>query len=259
VIDLDIAAAWHRMFALHLELVLDGIETGSCDPDVVCDDSRCELGLWLAAAPPEFQQLAGYPQLVAGHRQFHQVACRMMRQFAAGDGDGAQQLRSGDFRAASAAVLAAIAALARECRTLPGATRGGELQPESLWDEALLIGVPAIDDQHKALAGLVARLRDRPNDDVHSEAVTDVLTAVGHLIALHFQTEEILIRRCGLPKAEIDAHVAAHNGMLDQITRINLAALDGRDLRAAEIFETLKTWVIDHVVMHDINLKPYVN
>lgn len=259
MIDLDIAAAWHRMFALHLELVLDGIETAGCDLDVVCDDSRCELGLWLAQALPEVRQLSGYLPLVACHRQFHQTACGMMRQFAAGDGAGAQQLRGGDFRAASAAVLAAIAALARECRVLPGAARGGELQPESLWDDALLIGVPAIDDQHKALAGLVARLRNRPDDDVHSEAVTDVLTGVGHLIALHFHTEEILIRRCGLPKAEVDAHVAAHNGMLEQITRINLAALDGRDLRAAEIFETLKTWVIDHVVMHDINLKSYVN
>lgn len=258
MIDLDVAAAWHRMFALHLELVLDGIETDACDLEVICDDGGCELGRWLAAVPPALASLPGCERLAACHREFHLVSCCMMRSFAAGDTAEAQRLRDGDFRKASAAVLAAIAVLARECRALPDSPWTRALPPEPLWDDALLIGEPAIDEQHQALAGLVQRLRERPDDDMRCERVTDILTAVGQLVALHFHTEELLIHRCRLPQAEVTAHLAAHNAMLDQINRINLSAMEGRNLRAAEIFDTLRTWVVDHVVMHDLSLRPYV-
>lgn len=260
MIDLDIAAAWHRMFALRLDLVVDGLQEAGGDLDEVGDDTRCDLGRWLHGQPAGCAELAEFHQLVICHRDFHQTAGRMMRLFAAGDIAAAQQVRETDLRDASAAVLEAIARIDRACRqsAAPAGRRDRPVAQEPLWDDALLIGLPAIDEQHKALAGLVSRLGARPADDIHSEAVTEVLSSVGHLIALHFDTEEIFIRRCGMPQAEIEAHVRAHDGMLQQINGINLTALDGHNIRAAEIFATLRTWVIDHVVMHDFELRSYV-
>jgi hemerythrin-like metal-binding protein len=259
VIDFDIAAAWHRMFALRLELVVDGLEPGGGDPDEIGDDTRCDLGRWLEGKPEGGAGLADFHPLVDCHRDFHLTASHMMRLFNGGDIAAAHAVRETAFRAASAAVLDAIARINQAYREAPaGVGCQDPPAPEPLWDDALLIGLPAIDEQHKALAGLVSRLGSRPADDIHSEAVTEILSSVGHLIALHFDTEEIFIRRCGMPAAEVHAHVQAHDGMLQQINGINLTALAGHNIRASEIFETLRTWVIDHVVIHDFELRPYV-
>lgn len=113
------ASTSHRIFAFRLELLVDGDEFADCDPATVANPGACELGKWLVAHAVELAHLPHFRELEATHRRFHQIAGEMIGLVRRGEEAEARQLHATRFRAASDAVLAAIAAMADEIRRWP--------------------------------------------------------------------------------------------------------------------------------------------
>lgn len=131
--------------------------------------------------------------------------------------------------------------------------------PDKLvWKESLNIGMPVIDEQHILLFQLANRLLNRPDALARDELVVDILTDLGKFLILHFQTEEAMMHRLGMPQDEYEQHVRAHNLIIDEYAELNLAAAHGRHHTAAEIFEQVKRWIGDHLHTSDANIRNYV-
>lgn len=127
-----------------------------------------------------------------------------------------------------------------------------------IWSDSLAVGLPAIDEQHMLLCSLANRLLDHPEALAKDELVVDILTDLGKFLILHFQTEEAMMRRLGMPQEEYEQHVRAHNMIIDEYADLNLAAARGKHHTAAEIFAIVRQWVGDHLHTSDANIRNYV-
>lgn len=126
------------------------------------------------------------------------------------------------------------------------------------WSGGLAVGVPSIDEQHALLFRVANRLLAHPEARAHDEAVVDILTDLGKFIVLHFQTEETCMRQLGMPAHEIEAHVQAHNRILDQYADLNMSAVRGRHHSAGEIYDQVRVWLSDHLQADDLKIKNFV-
>lgn len=126
------------------------------------------------------------------------------------------------------------------------------------WGASLEIGVASVDEQHKELLALINRLLDHPGADIHTDAVTGLLSMLGRLLAAHFDAEEAVMRAGGMSGDDIEAHKLAHEQILDEYVSVNLDAADGRNFTAEELHRIASRWLLDHVASHDQRLQELV-
>lgn len=127
-----------------------------------------------------------------------------------------------------------------------------------VWNESFMVGLPAIDEQHALLFKLANRLLDHPEAFVRDEQVVDILTDLGKFLILHFQSEEAMMRQLGIPTAEYERHVHAHNLIIDEYAELNLQAARGHPRTAMDVFALVRSWLHDHFVSDDSKLRDYV-
>lgn len=261
--ELDIARAWHKIYASHLDLYITGIEIGKYDPDKIADSSSCDLGQWLQRAGATVTRLPHFKALREPHDTFHRIAAEMVRLHQSGQSDVARNILDNQFKVASQDVLSVIDRLVDEYAHLgAGATETSvatpTLEADFQFDDSLLIGVPVIDDQHKALAELVARLAHSPGSSNNSEHALEILSKFLDLILQHFETEEMYMRQCGMPKAAIDEHVAQHSVIIEEIATIEFEAMQGSAFKAEDLLAQFRNWVSRHLQTYDFEIKQYV-
>lgn len=270
MMDFDVARAWHEIFALRLRLFVDGVVDCDRDAGSVRDDTACDLGKWLhVTAARQLGDLPQYRNLREVHRRFHVCASDMVITFNTGDTDLARRTAAGEFMAASAAVLAALDEVEREytAKAAPdpahapsrAATVAGDRASPSEqapgWDRPLQIGLPVIDEQHRALTALVDKLMATPTAKVDSEQAGDVFFKIGRLLEIHFETEETLMKHYGVPADWFEAHREEHTRILNECADINLQVMAGRTLTVADIFPLLRELIIGHIVRYDLGIK----
>ena len=83
-------------------------------------------------------------------------------------------------------------------------------QRKITWKSEYDVGVPAIDEQHKRLFGLLDNLA-RPDQEIRH---TDLMLELGRYIAEHFAYEESLMRKHSYPR--LAEHVAQHQELAAQ-------------------------------------------
>lgn len=262
--DLETAKAWHRMFALHLEFVIDGVETGSAAGDsveTVADQEACRLGQWLRGASCKaYAGLPSYQHLDAAHARFHYFAAAMVRVFRESGVAAARAADAGAFRAASQEVLRAIDQfrdeLVRRRYPLPGlAAATPSAVQDSLWSDALKIGDPVIDSQRKAIVQLVDRLIACPGDVLQSEAVADVLNELSRIVRLYLESEEALLRRKRVSPEEIARRVQEHNRILEESVQIHLDIMAGKAKAVDQVVPVLRAWVLERFLFSESLMK----
>jgi hemerythrin len=118
------------------------------------------------------------------------------------------------------------------------------------WDENYSLGLPEIDQQHRALFGMINDLWQAIITRQSGAAVASVLTRLEHYSVRHFTAEETLMRSIAYPK--FGEHRRAH---LEFIRRIGLE----REKQAAgnpiglEILDFLNNWLVDHIMTADMS------
>ena len=250
MIDFDIAKAWHKIFALHVEFVVEGIEKTSLDPHTVADDTVCDLGNWIFGSGRRYANSPAYNDLVETHIRFHYAASSMLVQHLAVN--AATQLAL--FQATSAAVLASIDALASSAGALAAPVRA-DVPAEPVWQDSMRIGMKLIDEQHKELLGWIEKLNDQPGASVTSKSFVRAISAVKRLEQLHFETEETFMKRAGVPLDQMAGHIREHSRLLDLLVEIVTDGDDGIRKTAAEAHRAIKDQVIGHIVRYDLPLR----
>ncbi len=126
-------------------------------------------------------------------------------------------------------------------------------------DLSLIVGIPSIDKEHAALMGEISRLIGPPAVCLDSERFSELISRLWRHLAEHFEHEEAIIRRCGLPASEVAAHLRAHREILEQYTALQFDRMSQSSLDQAEVFAMIKSWIIDHLVAYDLKLQPYAD
>lgn len=128
----------------------------------------------------------------------------------------------------------------------------------SVMNEHILLGAPVIDHQHQGLFLSFRKLAATGEVAFPKEAMSDVLSDLTKQIHEHFRTEEAFMLELGLPNDEYQAHLAAHNSIIEELAQIHLDAMYGKYQALPEVIGTVANWVQQHLVEFDLALKPYI-
>lgn len=136
---------------------------------------------------------------------------------------------------------------------------GGQSTGEQTLDQALLLGLPEIDSQHRDLFAQLDRLIGKPQAQPLAEPFSEILSQLGRQIDAHFVSEESILQRCGMPREELDEHMSAHEEILEQYTRLNLDLMTGKEIGQQSILRMVRGWIVDHVLQYDSRIRQYVS
>lgn len=121
------------------------------------------------------------------------------------------------------------------------------------WTEAMSVGVPALDADHRCLVRIINLLEHAEGNDVR-RVIDIVMDTLDVYCRYHFAREEKVMASCGFPALAF--HRREHNGFCRAIARMAKPDADAAD--AKELLEFLKTWLLHHILIQDMAYKPYV-
>nr|WP_068428925.1 hemerythrin family protein [Magnetospirillum sp. XM-1]CUW37491.1 conserved protein of unknown function \ len=128
------------------------------------------------------------------------------------------------------------------------------------WDEALAVGDPSIDADHRRMIVLIAELEAAAGGEIDCAAIGRTLRDLAALCREHFAREEALQQAVGFPETE--AHRTAHDMLLKRLDSVLAHYSEGGDEVRTGIVRTLgdslATWLVSHIVNNDMEFKPYV-
>jgi hemerythrin-like metal-binding protein len=125
-----------------------------------------------------------------------------------------------------------------------------------VWSDALAIGDPQIDWEHRQLIALFGRLCDPARRGDVEFRRTCLEELVAH-VCTHFDHEEELMRRVGYP--DLDHHRKAHLSLTDQFNRfMTLFADHPQEMTEDDLPAFVGAWLVDHIRGDDRALGDYL-
>ena len=125
------------------------------------------------------------------------------------------------------------------------------------WNQNLSVGVPSIDEQHKALLALLNELSDATQAGRGQVVLGKVLKELADYTVYHFQYEESLFAQTGYSAAA--DHRKEH---LDLITLVQVQSQqyeDGaREILSEELLKFLRRWLYMHIMGSDKKFGPHL-
>ena len=123
-------------------------------------------------------------------------------------------------------------------------------QPFFRFEKWYLVGVDALDNQHKEIVTLVGALYEsiiaKKPGDLHLE----LLTRLVNLTKTHFATEEQVLRDRSYP--DYLRHRAAHEGLVHNLMEFRAQIARRERELTIEYADLMKLWLIDHFVEFDL-------
>ena len=124
------------------------------------------------------------------------------------------------------------------------------------WTEAMSVGVPALDSDHKALIKLINSLH---KDLELGEGQTELDQVFEQLIVYvdyHFKREESVMEACNYPAT--DAHREEHHSLAQEMLYFRDLHMRGGERQIGEeLLDFLKSWLNHHVLIQDMHYKKY--
>lgn len=131
------------------------------------------------------------------------------------------------------------------------------------WRDAMCVGEPMVDDDHKHLVDLINtfELAISGGGKIDHKKVARVLLGLVEYTGDHFAREEELQRTIRYPYHE--SHRRSHRDVLkklsDIVTEYSLTTDSAkRDRMVRDLANFLKEWLVDHIIQSDLRMKPYV-
>lgn len=119
----------------------------------------------------------------------------------------------------------------------------------------LQIGDPIIDRQHAELFQLFQKLIASGRTE---ESVSEIFSTLTEQVFKHFQTEERLMSRLGLPSKMLEEHQLAHQEIIEELTNIHLDTLHGLGFSVEQTIQKVAVCVNQHLVDFDLGLRPFI-
>jgi len=117
------------------------------------------------------------------------------------------------------------------------------------WDSSWDLGVSEIDQQHRALFGMIAELDERMTRNEYGQALLDALQGMMAYAATHFEEEEALMLAAGWPGYE--AHRSLHADFMQKTSLFRGEALVDSEWTSLDVLRYLLHWLVEHIRLED--------
>ena len=112
------------------------------------------------------------------------------------------------------------------------------------WDDSIALGIPTIDEQHKALFGWIDALDVAIKSGDGSEAVGEVIWKLITYVTEHFSDEERLMLSCNYPG--LAAHRKEHDQFVSRLREIQVEFIDGHEM-SKSVLDFMVDWLVCHI------------
>lgn len=126
-----------------------------------------------------------------------------------------------------------------------------------LWTEAMSVGVPALDADHKCLVRIINVLRELDRDEEGKATVETVLDSLKLYGRTHFKREERVMDAVRFPGGAF--HRAEHQNFVRHIEFLRSKFSSGQLEPTRELYDYLTGWLRHHILIQDMAYKPYVS
>lgn len=254
--QIDIAKTSHKVYLLHLDLRLSGIETDEVSSLAPCDVHACNFGKWLDTAEADYRSLNHYGEVVQTHQHFHEQTCELLRLLKDEGQEAARRYFETTLHDTSVKLFDLLDRLKVDRRIQTDLTEQAETA--HVMDDfpvELLTGVPAIDQQHKELHVLTHKLLENAEEKIYAEHSNELLSMLNTLFITHFKTEEDFMKRKGVSGEHIAHHIGQHTRFLEDFISLQLEAMSHAPKTAGDVYSRLMEWELNHMRTLDIHLK----
>lgn len=118
------------------------------------------------------------------------------------------------------------------------------------WTRELVVGVDAIDAQHRKLVDLINTVHDTLANSQSRVVLIDVFGELIEYTWDHFKFEEAYYEAAGYPRLE--THKALHDELRDAVvTHFGGLGRQSDAMVAAELLHFLKDWLVTHIAGED--------
>ncbi|HSN66128.1 MAG TPA: hemerythrin domain-containing protein, partial [Fusibacter sp.] len=122
------------------------------------------------------------------------------------------------------------------------------------WDKDFLTGVETVDSQHYELVEMINELLKLSflNEKIEHDIILDLENKLMHYVAIHFKTENDLMKQYGIDERHVRKHQLLHDDFIKTVTRYfddKSALVDPNKL--SEIIEYLVRWLAYHILNTD--------
>lgn len=125
-----------------------------------------------------------------------------------------------------------------------------------VWDPSFSVGVAKLDAQHKKIIDIINLLRSKPDVDVRSETVSELLTRLTSYASDHFATEEQLLVEHGYPEAA--THRLAHKAYRRKVVALCKDTMDHNASVPEELLRFLGEWWVNHILGDDMKYRSFL-
>jgi hemerythrin len=122
------------------------------------------------------------------------------------------------------------------------------------WTDSLLTGIKEIDDQHRVLFDVIARLELAVSQEDKWSAVHYALVELSSYVNIHFAVEESLMRLHDYP--DLEAHIASHRAFSAELAEIKKHSI--REDVSESMTTLVKTWLVHHIGKEDFAYVPHL-
>jgi hemerythrin len=116
------------------------------------------------------------------------------------------------------------------------------------WTDALSLGIPEIDDQHRVFIDMVNRLNTFSRSRASREELRTILADLVCYAEVHFSDEEGWMQRSGYP--QFQEHAQEHSTAAATIHDMMFRDIEGLELYGA-LGAFLMPWMVSHIMKHD--------
>lgn len=121
------------------------------------------------------------------------------------------------------------------------------------WKEEYTMGVSQIDEQHRKLFEIAAKIHELLKNELYSDKFDKIMELIGELKAytiFHFQSEEEYMRQIGYKK--FLTHKVDHDDFIDKINHVDFNAVDeNQNAYILEILDFVVKWIDEHILEKD--------
>ncbi|NTV48982.1 MAG: hemerythrin family protein [Geobacteraceae bacterium] len=112
------------------------------------------------------------------------------------------------------------------------------------WDDSIALGIPIIDEQHKALFDWVNRLNEAVKSGKGAETVGEVIWKLITYVTEHFSEEERLMLSCNFHG--LAAHRKEHDQFVSRLREIQTDFIDGHEM-GVSVLDFMVDWLVCHI------------
>lgn len=123
------------------------------------------------------------------------------------------------------------------------------IKPLIEWTDALSVGIEEVDQQHKALVGMLNDLNAAIHEHHGSAEARKTLDRLAEYTRVHFATEEGVMRLIRYPGFEV--HKNQHEHLISEVVSLQ-EKLDNKQASITfELLHFLKVWLSKHITESD--------